>query len=58
VSARRRAASLALVIVVPVCVTLAYFGHAAGLYPRLAVPAALAGLLGLAAALLFAVLSR
>ncbi|MFB6120891.1 MAG: hypothetical protein ABEJ68_07240 [Halobacteriaceae archaeon] len=52
---RRLVASLSLLVVVPVCVTLAYLGHAAGYYPFLAVPLALAGLLVVTYAVLFAV---
>ena len=54
---RRLVASLSLVVVVPVCVVLAYAGHEAGLYSVLAVPVALAVLLVVASALLFVAVS-
>jgi hypothetical protein len=57
IAARRLVASLSLVVVVPVCVVLAYLGHAAGLYPLLAVPLALAGWLVVTTALLFFLVS-
>lgn len=55
--ARRLVASLSLLVVVPLCIALAYLGHSAGLYPYVFVPLALVGLLAAAVVVLFVLVS-